>query len=72
VEFGRDLLAWGAGEVGMHLHAWNSPPVVPLTEDDYRHHPYLVEYPEGLVREKVKVMTATLEDGFGVKMLRWR
>jgi hypothetical protein len=71
-EFGRDLLARGAGEIGMHLHAWNSPPVVPLTEDDYRHHPYLVEYSEQLLREKVKVMTATLEDVFGVKMLSHR
>ena len=25
-EFGRDLLKHGAGEIGMHLHAWNSPP----------------------------------------------
>jgi hypothetical protein len=71
-EFGRDLLARGAGEIGMHLHAWNSPPVVPLTEDDYLHHPYLVEYPGHLLREKVKVMTATLEDVFGVKMLSHR
>jgi hypothetical protein len=71
-EFGRDLLARGAGEIGMHLHAWNSPPIVPLTEDDYVHHPYLIEYPQDLLREKVKVMTCTLEDVFGVKMLSHR
>jgi hypothetical protein len=71
-EFGKDLLARGAGEIGMHLHGWNSPPVVPLTEDDYLHHPYLIEYPEHLLREKVKVMTFTLENVFGVKMLSHR
>jgi hypothetical protein len=71
-EFGRDTLARGAGEIGMHLHAWNSPPVVPLTEDDYHHHPYLIEYPEEQLREKVKVMTVTLEDTFGVKMVSHR
>jgi hypothetical protein len=71
-EFGRDLLARGAGEIGMHLHAWNSPPVIPLTEDDYLHHPYLIEYPEDQLREKVKVMTCTLEDVFGVKMVSHR
>jgi hypothetical protein len=71
-EFGHDVLARGAGEIGMHLHAWNSPPVIPLTEDDYRHHPYLIEYPEDQLREKVKVMTCTLEEVFGVKMLSHR
>jgi hypothetical protein len=70
--FGRDLLERGAGEIGMHLHAWNSPPIVPLTEDDFKHHPYLIEYPEDQLREKVKVMTCTLEDAFGVKMLSHR
>src|ERR1700693_4850545 len=33
-EFGRDLLRRETGEIGMHLHAWDTPPVVPLTEDD--------------------------------------
>jgi hypothetical protein len=68
VEFGRAVLASGTAEIGMHLHAWNSPPVVPLTIDDFTHQPYLMEYPDGIIREKVKVMTETLEDKFGVKM----
>ena len=37
VEFARDALARGACEIGMHLHAWNSPPIVPLTADDDRY-----------------------------------
>src|SRR5262245_11322980 len=65
VEFGRDVLARRAGEIGMHLHAWNSPPIVPLTDDDFHFQPYLVEYPEPVMREKVKRMTALLEDTFG-------
>ena len=28
--FGRDVVRRGAGEIGMHLHAWNSPPLEPL------------------------------------------
>lgn len=65
VELGRDILRRGVGEIGMHLHAWNSPPVVPLTSDDHRFQPYLVEYPEPQIREKVKVMTETLAEVFG-------
>lgn len=72
VNFARGVLARGAGEVGMHLHAWNSPPIVPLTADDDQHAPYLIEYPEQQIREKVKVITAKLEDVFGVKMLSHR
>jgi hypothetical protein len=72
VEFGTAALKRGTAEIGMHLHAWNSPPEVPLTEDDYRYQPYLMEYPPDVLREKVHVMTATLEDVFGVKMLSHR
>jgi len=71
-EFGRDMLARGRGEIGMHLHAWNSPPLVPLTEDDYHHQPYLLEYPEAVLQEKVRFMTGLLEDRFGVKMASHR
>ena len=72
VEFGRDLIARGCGEIGMHLHAWNSPPLAPLTNDDMRHHPYLIEYPLEVMREKIAFMTQLLEARFGVKMLSHR
>lgn len=64
-EFGRDVLERGAGEVGMHLHAWNSPPIIPLTSDDFHFQPYLIEYPPDQIREKVRVMTETLAHVFG-------
>jgi hypothetical protein len=68
VAFGKDVLTRGTAEVGMHLHAWNSPPIVPLTNDDYRYQPFLMEYPADLVHEKVHVITSTLEETFAVKM----
>lgn len=71
-EFAGDLLRRGAGEVGMHLHAWNSPPLVALTADDLVHQPYLIEYPEPVIREKVARLTGLLEDTFGVKMTSHR
>lgn len=72
VEFGRDVAARGAGEIGMHLHAWNSPPFVALTDDDFRHQPYLIEYPEPVMRAKIRVITRLLEDRFDRKMLSHR
>jgi len=72
VEFARDVLARGAGEIGMHLHAWNSPPLDPLTSDDLRFHPYLIEYPEPVMKEKIKTLTRLLEDRFDQKMTSHR
>jgi len=72
VEFGRDVLARGAGEVGMHLHAWNSPPLIPLTSDDFHYQPYLIEYPDAVMKEKIKIVTRLLEDRFDRAMISHR
>ncbi|WAT00533.1 polysaccharide deacetylase family protein [Rouxiella chamberiensis] len=72
VEFATDVIRRGAGEVGMHLHAWYSPPHTPLTADDWRHKPYLIEYPRDVIRAKVDHMTKLLEDAFQTKMLSHR
>jgi peptidoglycan/xylan/chitin deacetylase (PgdA/CDA1 family) len=72
VEFGRDVLRRGTGEIGMHLHGWNSPPIHTLTDDDYRHQPYLFEYPEPAMREKIHAMTELLEERFQRKPVSHR
>jgi len=72
VELARDARARGTAEVGMHLHAWDSPPLEPLTADDLHHHPYLIEYPEPIMRRKIAHLTGLLEDTFGVKMTSHR
>ena len=71
-EFGRDVLTRQMGEIGMHLHAWNSAPLVPLTADDGLYHPYLIEYPEPVMREKINFLTDVLEDTFNTKMTSHR
>ena len=72
VEFARDVLARGACEIGMHLHAWNSPPLEPLTDDDFFYHPYLIEYPERVMKEKIKTLTRLLEERFDQQMVSHR
>jgi hypothetical protein len=72
VEFGRNLLARGQGEIGMHLHAWYSPPEYALTDDDWRYQPYLIEFPENILRDKVAYMTDLLESAFQQKMTSHR
>jgi len=63
-EFGGDLVRRATGEIGMHLHAWDSPPLFSLTSDDPWHQPYLTEYPLPVVREKIRVITDRLQDVF--------
>ena len=67
-----DWLARDRCEVGLHIHAWNSPPITSLTGDDLHHQPYLTEYPQPVLREKVRFMTGLLEETFGRKMLSHR
>jgi hypothetical protein len=72
VDLGRDIVARKAGEIGMHLHAWNSPPLVPLTDDDFQYQPYLTEYPIPVMREKIHVLTELLRDVFGQPIVSHR
>jgi hypothetical protein len=71
-ELGRDVIKGNTGEIGMHLHPWDMPPRFELTENDSRYQPYLVDYPESVLREKVKLMTRLLEDTFETRMLSHR
>jgi hypothetical protein len=72
VDFARDALRRESAEVGMHLHAWNSPPQEALTADDYGRQPYLIEYPSRLMRDKVACLTDLLESTFEHKMISHR
>lgn len=72
VEFARDAAARGTGEVGMHLHALDSPPDFALTDDDCLHHPYLIEYPEHVLREKVAFLTDFVAETFGARPISHR
>jgi hypothetical protein len=65
-EFAKDAQNKQQCEIGLHLHAWNSPPEFMLaTKQKNGGHPYLIEYPESIMREKFRVMFDTLTEKFG-------
>jgi hypothetical protein len=70
--FAREVLRRGAGEIGAHLHPWNTPPIRPLTGDDNACGPYASEYPPELVSEKLSVLTRLLADTFQAPMTSHR
>jgi hypothetical protein len=71
-DFARDVIHEQTGEIGMHLHAWHTPPMVNLTSNDSYYMPYLMEYPEHLMLEKIVYLTKFLENTFQVKMFSHR
>lgn len=71
-DFGKDILRRDTGEIGMHLHAWNTPPLISITENDFFYQPYLLEYPHEILREKFTTMTGILHDIFEVRMVSHR
>lgn len=73
-EFIREAKAWltkGTCEIGVHLHAWNNPPYHSL-KGTYSGNPYLIEYPEDVMRAKFKVIYDLIVDRFGVKPISHR
>ena len=59
-------------EVGLHLHAWNSPPISNLTVNDYLYHPYLHEYSDDVIRNKIDYMYKFLSDRFQMNIISHR
>jgi hypothetical protein len=62
VEFGRDAVRRRRAEIGMHLHAWNSPPITGASRRAGM--PYLIEFHDAIMTQKVKFMTSLLNDRF--------
>jgi hypothetical protein len=62
----------GECEVGAHLHPWNTPPVVPATDDDMRHHPYPYEYPPEVQRAKLHTLVMAIQRHYDVEPVSYK
>lgn len=71
VDFISDVLSRGTGEIGMHLHAWNSPPLYDLPIENVGQ-PYLIEYPTEIMEAKIKELTNLILDRTGYKPISHR
>lgn len=72
VRFAKKHLDKKQCEIGMHLHAWNTPPYYELPSGENAVHPYLIEYPEEVMREKIITMTNIIEEKFGKRPVTHR
>lgn len=72
IKFAQSIINTSKAEVGMHMHAWNNPPIKHLPFNPNGNHPYLGEYSKKLQWEKMKYLTYTLEDQFQQKVTSFR
>ena len=59
-------------EIGMHLHAWNSPPEYFLKNANNGGQPFLIEYPYEIMEQKIKYVTDLLENRLEEKIVSHR
>ncbi len=72
VGMAKERLEDGKCEIGMHMHAWNTPPVFDLKYKRGSHNPYAGEYPHDVMWKKLKLMTGLLWKQFGEKPVSHR
>lgn len=65
VDFINKNLDKKACELGMHLHAWNTPPYYQLPKNKKSGAPYLIEYPKDIMEQKIAAMTEKMKQRFG-------
>ena len=74
VDFISSVVETGTGEIGMHLHAWNSPPFYELEhrKDGKTGKPYLIEYPKEVMYEKIHLLSSLIQSRTGTKPVSHR
>jgi hypothetical protein len=68
----RPRLRAGECEAGAHLHPWNTPPLVPVTDDDFRHHPYPFEYPPEVQAAKLETLVDAVDRHYGARPVSYK
>ena len=71
VDFIKKIEKSGTGELGMHLHAWSTPPDYKISIEE-NGQPYLIEYPENIMEAKIKTMTDVIVERTGIKPVSLR
>lgn len=63
----KERLKDGKCEIGMHMHAWSTPPYFHIKYRRNSNNPYAGDYPRSAMWEKMKLMTHLLGGKFGIR-----
>lgn len=68
VQFGKEVIKRNKGEIGMHMHAFSTPPFYELPDLRGRGLAFAGEYPSKILYQKMEYMTKTLQDTFQIEI----
>jgi len=71
VAYSKQKALEGKCEIGMHLHAWNTPPEHEL-ENRFGGNPYITEYPPEIIDGKVKNIMQLLQERYEMPVVSHR
>jgi hypothetical protein len=75
-EIGRQVLRpiarRGDAEIGSHMHVWTTPPLVPVTLEDYKYCPMATEISYDLLTSKLENVTKAVGDLSGTRPVSHR
>ena len=72
-EFAKNTLLKDNCEIGIHLHAWNSPPYYELKQGGNTYGlPYLIEYPKNIMEDKFNFLYELLKTKFNTDIISHR
>lgn len=71
VSYAKQKAQEGKCEIGVHLHAWNTPPAYDL-ENRHGGNPYITEYPAEVMDQKVQTTLELLRERFGMEIITHR
>lgn len=72
MELGRDIIKRNCGEIGMHMHAFSTPPFYELSDLRGKGLAFAGEYPQKVLYQKMEYMTKTLQDTFQIRIFSHR
>lgn len=64
-KFARETQNKGQCEIGIHIHAWNNPPIYKLSKNKTGQS-YLIEYPEDIMRQKFEITYNLIKKKIGI------
>jgi hypothetical protein len=62
--FGREVIKRRTGEIGLHVHPWDSPPFGGREYDRRWNHIYLYDLPDEMIHAKIEYLTNLLAEVF--------
>lgn len=65
VSFVKKVVETNTGEIGIHLHAWNNPPLYSLERSNDAA-PYLIEFPQNIMSKKIEALIQLIYAKTGV------